>query len=85
MHRTQIYFDDFEWSNLKLLASNKNKSVSELIRNAVKSIYFKENKYDFDKALNDISGLWKDRDVDSLEYVNSLRKSRRSKTYESYS
>ncbi|MGA1870788.1 MAG: hypothetical protein ACMUJM_19815 [bacterium] len=84
MHRTQIYFNEKEWSLLKLLASNKKQSVSELVRTAVNRYYFIDKKVDLSKALDDIAGLWSDRDINTQEHIRSLRKGSRTKYYADY-
>ena len=77
MHRTQIYIDDQEWLILKELASKNNKTVSDLIRNAVKKIYFGGQKLDLTRAIDDISGIWSDRELNSDDFIRKLRKGKR--------
>ena len=77
MHRTQIYIDDSEWVILKELASKNKKTVSDLIRNAVKKIYFGDQRLDFARAIDDVSGIWSDRELNSDDYIRNLRKGNR--------
>ncbi len=73
MHRTQIYIDDDEWKALKELSSKGKKTVSDLIRSAIAAVYFSERKLDFECALDDMSGLWSDRSIDSEQFIRNLR------------
>ena len=77
MHRTQIYINDNEWAILKELASSKNKTVSDLIRTAVKKIYFGGQRLDLAKALDNISGIWSDREIDTEDFIRKLRQGHR--------
>ena len=79
MHRTQIYIDEKEWNVLKELASKKQKSVSDLIRLAIRKIYFGRQKFDLTRAIDGISGIWADREIDSEDYIRNLRKGNRKR------
>ncbi len=79
MHRTQIYFDEKEWSTLKLIALNAKSSISEMIRLAVRKTYLSKKHLNFDDALDNISGIWADKDIDTHQYIRTLRKGTRPK------
>ncbi len=73
MKRTQIYLHESQKEELDKLAAQKGKSLAELIREAV-DMYVIENKIKTEENIIETSGLWKNRDdIDSGEYVNSLR------------
>jgi predicted transcriptional regulator len=42
--RTNILFKDDEWQKLSRLAKKKQTSAGQLVRNAVREVYFKNNK-----------------------------------------
>ncbi len=83
MHRTQIYINDEDWNYLKELAAKSEKSVSDLIRAAIKKVYFGPKKLDFIKALDNVSGIWANYDIEPNTYLRNLRKGNRLNLYES--
>lgn len=76
MKRTQIYIDDSDFEMLNKIGKQERKSVSELIRKAIKNTYKK--KEEGLKVLKEAAGLWQDRDFDTQEYVRSLREDSRN-------
>jgi len=63
MHRTQIYFEESLFEEIRKEAIKRKKSISSFIRDVLKkelkNIKQKE-KIDF----NEIAGLWESRDID---------------------
>lgn len=73
MKRTQVYLQESQKEELGKLAAQKGKALAELIREAI-DMYIVENKLKTEDHIIETSGLWKDRDdIDSEEYVTSLR------------
>lgn len=79
MKRTQLYLDEEEYGVLEVLARQRRKSVSELVREAIRVTYFRRRSLDPEKVLEETRGLWKDhQDLGRTEdYVRRLRKGRR--------
>ena len=80
VRRTQIYLDDVLSKTLRDRARRERTTISELIREAVRS------QYGFDhearrRAMLEAAGVWKDRvgSADSTEYIRDLRRRRRRK------
>ena len=78
MQRTQIYLSKEEKNILSSLSVSANRTVSELIREAIDKCY-SNKKHDFIQALNRVSGIWKSRKDIKSDYVTKLRTDRRSK------
>ncbi len=78
MKRSQIYLSVSQWSILRALSHQAHKSVSQLIRDAIEKVYKKPDT-DFETALRQGFGIWKDRkDLPPTdEYIRRLRKSTR--------
>lgn len=73
MKRTQIYLQESQKEELDKLSVQKGKALAELIREAV-DMYIVENKLKTEDYIIETSGLWKNRDdIDSDEYIDSLR------------
>ena len=80
MHRTQIYLDDGQRRRLERVAKRTNRTVSDLIREAIDVRYGEGTKEDFVRALIDGAfGVWKDRsDLGATgPYVRRLRRGSR--------
>ena len=62
MHRTQIYFEESLFEEIKKEAMRRGESISAYIRNVMKKeIQNKRNKkVDF----NEIAGMWEGKDID---------------------
>jgi metal-responsive CopG/Arc/MetJ family transcriptional regulator len=77
MRRTQIYLDEEIYAYLKRESRLRKKTISELIREAVKEkIQNRKNK--MLSALKEVAGIWKDRDVNPEEFIKTVRKDRRT-------
>ena len=72
MVRTQIYLTVEEMSALKALSNRTGKKQSELIREAVDEFLVKQSQAGRHKVLNDVAGIWRDRE--DLPDFNELRK-----------
>ena len=69
MHRTQIYFEENLFEEIKKEAFKRGESISSYIRNVLKKEIKNKKKKKID--FNDIAGLWEDKKVD----IKSLRES----------
>jgi len=81
VRRTQLYLDDQLWTALHNRARKESKSVSELVREAVRERYI--GKLDARrKAMQAIVGIRRDtaNTTDSTEYVRGLRRGDRLET-----
>ena len=76
MKRTQIYLSDEQHDNLIIESKKTNKTMSELIREAINYKFGITKKIDFKKAVDTIAGLWENRkDIkSSKDYINNIRK-----------
>ncbi len=84
MIRTQIYLLESQREELDRVAIQKGKTMTEVIREAVNN-YIDENKLNNQSRIIESSGLWKDRDdINSNEYLNSLRKDIQSRLEDNY-
>ena len=63
MHRTQLYFDETLFDQVKQRARGLGVSVSAYIRDAVKSQLAHEQVSEAPLDLSAYSGMWKDREV----------------------
>jgi len=70
MHRTQIYFEEAMFKELKLRASNLGLSLSAYIRGALKENLEQKKQKPEKLDFSEFCGMWKDNDI-SLE---TLRK-----------
>jgi hypothetical protein len=77
MKRTQLYIDDRLFLLLNDISQKKNLSISELVRQALRKVYLKQNISKNGKTiLAQTSGLWKRRFESSTEvdsFIRSLR------------
>jgi predicted transcriptional regulator len=75
MVRTQIYLDEAIHRRLRELAEQQDRTVSDLIREALARAF---GESDVDRrlaTLERLDGLWRDRDdVDADAYVRRLRR-----------
>ncbi len=76
MVRTQLYLDDEIHAQLRRLARQHGRTVSELVRDALTRVYGAGRPDARLKSLRGIAGLWRDRkDIgDTRAYVRRLRR-----------
>jgi hypothetical protein len=84
--RTQILFDQQLWTNLMQLAKEKNTSIGELVRNAVRKQYSKDEKQErIEKAVENIFrfrekyGKKLAKGKDSAQIIREMRNTRYGK------
>ena len=63
MHRTQLYFDETMFEQVKQRARGLGLSVSAYIREAVKNQLAHEQAFVAPLDLSTYSGMWKDREI----------------------
>ena len=75
MRRTQLYLDDQLWNALHTRARSEKKTVSELVREAVRERYFGKLE-ERRRAMQAFVGIRKDPTdtQDSTEYIRELRR-----------
>jgi metal-responsive CopG/Arc/MetJ family transcriptional regulator len=80
MRRTQLYLDEDLWKRLHIHSRQRRKSISELVREAVRDKYGSPT-INRRQAMMAIVGMWKDREdlPETEEYVRRLRKGKRLK------
>ena len=80
MRRTQLYLDDDIWKALHVLSRQRRRSVSDLVRQAVRDRYG-SSPANRRQAMMALVGMWKDRDdlPDATTYIRRLRKGKRLK------
>ncbi len=71
MHRTQIYFDEPLFDELKRQASLLGVSISAYIRDTLKKDIEEKNRKKPSIDFDSVAGIWADRDIS----VESIRKS----------
>lgn len=71
MHRTQIYFEENTFEELKHIAKRSNTSVSAYIRTLVDEDLKKQTQIQTAPDFSDVAGLWSDHDISQ----DSLRES----------
>ena len=73
MVRALISLPDKDIKKLDILAHKAKKSRAQLVREAV-SVYLKKNEpQSWKEMVAKCAGMWKDKDIDSVEYVWQLR------------
>jgi len=80
MRRTQVYLDDRQATKLKSVARATQRTVSEIIREAIdEKLERPDEGKAFDSALAQAAGIWADRDDlgSTDDYVRRLRRDRR--------
>lgn len=63
MHRTQIYFEERLFEELKQQANSLGISLSAYIRDTLKKDLQEKNKKPSSIDLSHFSGMWEDRDI----------------------
>ena len=83
MIRTQLYLDDDIHAHLRDLARRQGRTVSDLVREALKRVYGPADRDERKTTLEGIGGLWRDRDDlgDTAEYVRDLRRDTRRRRH----
>ena len=74
MRQTQIYLNEETYNYLKRESSLSKKTISELIREALKEKMTNRRKRIL-KALNEVKGLWK-REINLSEFLRNIREDR---------
>lgn len=79
MKRTQIYLKNEQYNNLIIESKKTNKTMSELIREAVSYKFGITREIDFGDAIDSMAGLWENRkDIkNGKDYVDDIRKDNR--------
>jgi hypothetical protein len=75
MKRTQIYIDEGTYKILEKESKISGKTISELIRESIRSRVQKKAD-EILKRLEDVYGIWKDKEINVEGYVRNLRKER---------
>jgi Arc/MetJ-type ribon-helix-helix transcriptional regulator len=80
--RTQLYLDDDVYRLLKQVSARNRKTISELLREALRRIYGPNQEFARARALDAAFGMWKGRrDLgDTDRYVRALRSDTRRKS-----
>jgi len=73
MQRTQIYFETSTLKELKEIAKQSNISVSEFIRRVMNTELKKQKKDNLNSFIDSMKPIESFKDVDAIEYVQSLR------------
>jgi hypothetical protein len=79
MVRTQLYLDEDLHARLRTIASEQGRTISDLVRDALRRFYGDDESGRKRKTLRALEGLWKDREDldDTDEYVRRLRRDTR--------
>lgn len=79
MKRTQLYLDEEMARMLAAESRRRGTTVSELVREAVSTVYGKRPRADRRATIHRLAGVWADRDDmgDTQEFVRRLRRSTR--------
>ncbi len=73
MHRTQIYIQEDLFTQLKTVSKSLGISISEYIRKSVEASLKNENTDDLNDFFSTLKPMESFKDVDSSEYVESIR------------
>ena len=81
MRRTQIYLDQRQVARLQSAAKASQRTVSEIIREAIDEKLAQADQPAFDVALRNAAGIWSDRDDlgSTDDYVRKVRQDRRGR------
>ena len=75
MKRTQIYLDETTYRYLKRESLIRKKTMSELIREAIKEKMLNKKRKILSN-LEDIIGIWKDKDIEPESFLQKVREDR---------
>jgi hypothetical protein len=73
MGRTLITIPDEDKNWLRAYSHVQKQSIAETIRVAIRELRHRVSKRDKQDILNQTYGLWADRDMDALDYVQKMR------------
>jgi negative regulator of replication initiation len=76
MKRTQIYIDEKTYAYLNKESRAQGKSMSEIIRESIREKMNKKTNQIL-ISLEEISGIWKERDFNVDRYIRTARKNRK--------
>lgn len=76
MKRTQIYIDEKIYAYLNKESKTEGKSISEIIRESIRE-KMNRKTYQILKSLEEIFGIWKERDFNVDNYIRADRKDRK--------
>lgn len=72
--------DEEEFGVLSVLARQRKKTISELVREAIRKTYFEKKSLDPTRVLEETRGLWQGHEIGKTqEYLRELRKDTRLK------
>lgn len=74
MKRVQIYLEDKQYKRLKSISNGRD--LAKLIRQAIDIIYPERDISNFNRIIDNVAGIWKDR--------KDIKISRKSKTRKEY-
>ena len=79
MVRTQLYIDEDLHEHLRDLARRQGRTLSDLVREALRRVYGGDDDGRRQQTLKELSGLWRDREEmgETAAYVRRLRKDTR--------
>jgi len=75
MKRTQIYLDETTYRYLKRESLIRKKTMSELIREAIKEKMLNKKRKIL-SSLEEIIGIWKDKDIEPENFLQKVREDR---------
>jgi len=75
MKRTQIYLDETTYRYLKRESLIRKKTMSELIREAIKEKMLNKKRKILSN-LEEIIGIWKDKDIEPESFLQKVREDR---------
>ncbi len=80
MKRTQLYLDEELSDKLIEISRKEKRTISQLVREALKTVYLKEKRPDILETLQRCKGIWKDRrGLDTDNFIRELRRDTKRK------
>lgn len=76
MHRTQIYLDNQSYKILERESEVSNLSMSEIIRRSIRK-QRADKTSEIIKKMENIFGIWKNRNINPERYIRKLRMDRK--------
>lgn len=77
MKRTQIYLSDDLYFEIKNRSKKSKKSISEIIRRILRENLIPSKKEEILSSIDEVFGLWQDREFDTKTYIRNIRKGTR--------